>query len=216
MRVSQLQFGSLLSYCPRGGSVEANRSKDAMLALKKDSFINSPPVLMSQWIANTIKQNKDTLPFSSYFQADTVLVPTPKSSLMQPNTLWVPHRIATAIVRVGLAKQVLPCLSRVTSVPKAATSQAKDRPKPADHYRTISVQKPINQPSKIILIDDVITRGSTLLGVANRLADVFPDTPIYAFAAMRTISNPREFNKVYDPCSGEITLRSSGDTLRKP
>lgn len=187
-----------------------------MLFLKKDSYVNSPPVLMSQWIANTIRQNIDTLPFSAYFQENTVLVPTPKSSLMQPNTLWVPNRIATAIVRVGLAKQVLPCLSRVLAVPKAATSKVKDRPKPADHYRTINVQKPLNKPSKIVLIDDVITRGSTLLGAANRLADVFPNTPIYAFAAMRTISNPSEFNKIYEPCTGEIILRDSGDTLRRP
>ena len=216
MRLSQIEFSSLLSYSPKGTSDEAKRSKDAMLALKNDTFIDDPPVIISQWVANNIKQNKDTLPFSSYFQADSVLVPTPKSSLMLPNTLWVPERIASAIVRAGLAKEVLPCLSRITPVNKAATSLAQDRPKPADHYRTISVQKPLNQPSKIILIDDIITRGSTLLGAANRLADILPNTPIYAFAAMRTISNPSEFNKIYDPCKGEITLRSSGDTLRRP
>ena len=216
MRLSQLQFGSLLSYCPRGESGEANKSKDVMLALKSDTFVDDPPILMSQWIANTLKQNKDNLPFSSYFQSDTTLVPTPKSSLMRPNTLWVPERIAAAIVRVSLAKKVLPCLSRVAPVPKAATSLAKNRPKPADHYRTISVQKPLSQPSKIVLIDDIITRGSTFLGAANLLADVFPDTPIFAFAAIRTISNPSEFKKIYDPCTGTITLRASGDTIRRP
>jgi predicted amidophosphoribosyltransferase len=216
MRLSQLQFSSLLSYCPKGGSGEADKSKDVMLALKSDTFVDDPPLLMSQWIANTLKQNKDRLAFSSYFQDDAILVPIPKSSLMQPNTLWVPERIAAAIVRTGLAKKVLPGLSRIASVPKAATSLAKDRPNPADHYRTISVQKPLDQPSKIILVDDIITRGSTLLGAANRLADVFPRTPIYAFAAIRTVSNPNEFKKIYDPCSGTITLRDSGDTLRRP
>ena len=125
-------------------------------------------------------------------------------------------RITSAIVRVGLAKEAFPCLSRIKSVPKASISLPKDRPKPIDHYKTMSVQKPISQPSKILLIDDIITRGSTLLGAANRLLDIFPYTPMLAFAAIRTISNPEEFNQIYDPCIGMITLRESGDTIRRP
>ncbi len=70
----ELQFGSLLSYCPRGSSGEAAQSKDAMIALKKDTFVDDPPLLMSQWIANTLKRNKDILPLASYFKEDTTLV----------------------------------------------------------------------------------------------------------------------------------------------
>jgi len=217
MRLSQLEFGSLLTYCPRGKSGAAKKSKYVMLALKHDKVVDtSPRAPMSQFIADLLKQKKSTLPFSSYFDGDAILVPAPKSSLMKPNTLWVPDRIASAIVRVGLAEKVLTCLSRVEPVAKAATSLAKDRPKPADHYRTIRVQKPLCQPSKIILIDDIVTRGSTLLGAANRLADVFAGTPIYGFAAIRTISNQSKFKKIYDPCIGTITLRAQGDTLRRP
>lgn len=216
MRLSQLEFGSLLSYCPRGDSNEIRRSKNVMLAIKSDTFVEDPPILMSQWIAKTLLQNRTKLPFVSYFQQDTMLIPVPKSSLMKPNTLWVPERIASAIVRVGLAKEVSPCLSRIKSVPKAARSLPKDRPKPTDHYNSISVQKSMDQPGKLLLIDDVITRGSTLLGAANRLSDVFPNTPILAFAAIRTISNPQEFTKIYEPCTGMITLRTSGDTIRRP
>lgn len=216
MRLSQLQFGSLLSYCPRGDSDENRHSKNVMLAVKSDTFVGNPPILMSQWIAKTLSQNIAKLPFGSFFQQDTTLVPVPKSSLMRPNTLWVPERIASAISRVGLGKDVSPCLSRIKAVPKAAISPPKDRPKPADHYNSISVQKAIISPEKILLIEDVITRGSTLLGAANKISVVFPNTPIHAFAAVTTISNPQEFSKIFDPCIGTITLRSSGDTIRRP
>ncbi len=216
MRLSQLQFGSLLSYCPRGDSPEIQLSKNVMRVLKFDKFVEDPPILMSQWVAQTIQKNKITLPFASFFQPDTILIPTPKSSLMQPNTLWVPERIATALVGAGLGKEVVPCLVRVKPVSKAALSPPQERPTAAEQYGSMSVQKRLSQPSEIVLVDDIVTRGATLLGAANRLADVFPQTRIRAFAAIRTISNPDEFSKVYDPCTGTITLRALGDTLRRP
>jgi predicted amidophosphoribosyltransferase len=124
--------------------------------------------------------------------------------------------MASAMVKNGLGKEVVPCLSRIKSVPKAATSLPKDRPKAIDHYRSMSVQKLLKKPSKILLIDDIITRGSTLLGSANRLSEIYPTTPIFAFAAIRTISNPHEFNKIYNPSTGTISLNESGDTFRRP
>jgi len=80
----------------------------------------------------------------------------------------------------------------------------------------MKVQGRITRPEEIILVDDVVTRGATLLGAANRLLDVFPRTHIYALAIMRTISNPVEFEKLYDPCIGKIELLESGETSRIP
>ena len=216
MRLTQLQFGSLLSYCPRGDSPEIQHSKNVMRALKLDKFVEDPPILMSRWVAQTIQKNISSLPFSSFFQPNAILVPTPKSSLMRPNTLWVPERIAAALVGAGLGKEVVPCLVRVKSVSKAALSRPQERPTPAEHYESMGVQKRLSKPAEVVLVDDVVTRGATLLGATNRLADVFPQTRIRAFAAMRTISDPSDFSKVYGPCTGTITLRASGDTLRRP
>jgi len=66
------------------------------------------------------------------------------------------------------------------------------------------------------LIDDVVTRGATLLGAANRLAESYPDAQIAAFAALRAIGNPAEFKSVNNPVKGVITLQSNGGTLRRP
>ena len=187
-----------------------------MIALKKDGFVEDPPIVMSQWVAQTIQRNRTTLPFASFFQPNTILVPTPKSSLMKPDTLWVPERIATALVRMGLGKEVDPCLIRVKRVPRAALSVPNERPTPVEHYESMGVRGRLSKPDEIVLVDDIVTRGATLLGAANRLVDVFPQTRIRAFAAMRTISNPEEFDKLYVPCVGTIELRASGDTLRRP
>ncbi len=188
-----------------------------MLILKKDGFVQSPPILMSQWVAQTIQRNRSMLPFDSFFQPNTLLVPTPKSSLMKQGTLWVPYRLATALVNCGLGKEVAPILKRVRPVPKAASSIAEERPLPYDHYQSIEVEKPLSEPSNILLIDDIITRGATLLGAASRLAEVFPCAYIRAFAVMRAITNEDEFEKEYSPIIGKITFRQQeGDTLRRP
>lgn len=195
-------------------------AKDVMLLIKSDGFINEqPPIVMSQWIARTIQQQTLNLPFASFFQPNTVLVPVPRSSLMKPDSLWVPNRIATALAKMGIGRDVVPYLLRTTALRKAATSDPSERPTPKEHLETISVQEQISEPppSEILLVDDIVTRGATLLGAANRLAEAFPKARIRAFAGMRTISVPSDFEATYDPCSGTIEYREQiGDTLRRP
>jgi predicted amidophosphoribosyltransferase len=216
MNLSQLEFCSLLAYTPHWNNKRALHSKNVMQALKRDQFVGEPPILMSEWIARTVKQKMAELPFASFFQPNTILVPAPKSSLMQPNTLWVPERIATALVAAGLGKQVATWLIRTKAVSKAALSSPIERPTAEQHYESITVQGALFKPGEIVLIDDVITRGATLLGCANRLTDAFPQCRTRAFVAMRTITNPTEFESVYSPCIGMIDLYDTGDTFRRP
>jgi hypothetical protein len=219
MRVNELEFGSLLTYTPRGNSPSADHAHEFMIALKTERFVedsNGKPVPMSEWVAETIQRNMTTLPFAPFFQPNTILVPTPKSSLMKPDTLWVPERIASALAKIGLGERVQSCLTRVRPVPKAATSLPSNRPTPLDHYNSLRVVGTIFQPQEIVLIDDIITRGATLLGAANRLVDAFPETQIRALVAMRTISNPDKFKELFDPCVGIIELQNNGETLRRP
>jgi predicted amidophosphoribosyltransferase len=194
-------------------------AKDVMLTLKGDGFIDDqPPILMSQWIARTVQQQISRLPFAPFFHQNTVLVPVPSSSLMRPGTLWVPERIASALVKIGMGREVVACLVRTTALRKAARTDPSGRPKPKEHIDTISVQSQISeQPNEILLVDDIVTRGATLLGAANRLAEAFPKARIRGFAAMRTISDPSDFVATYEPCSGTINYRErKGDTLRRP
>jgi len=215
LRLSELQFGSLLSYSPNGGTPKDFHSQGVMTLLKTDSFLQPPPILMSQWVARQVRQNINSLPFATLFQPTSVLVPVPSSSLMRAGTLWVPQRIASALASQGLG-QVVSCLVRTQAVPKAALSPTRLRPTARRHYETLEVQGRLSEPESILLIDDIITRGATLLGAANRLADAFPKARISAFAAMRTVSNPDEFRREYEPQIGAVRLREDGSTLRRP
>jgi predicted amidophosphoribosyltransferase len=196
------------------------RAKDVMFAIKTDSFVEQlgqPPSLMSQWIGKTIREEIHRLPFATLFLPGTVLVPVPSSSLMQRDSLWVPDRIATALVANGIGKEIARYLTRARPLRKAAFSDASERPTPAEQFDTLAVQGQISaQPSQITLVDDIVTRGATLLGAANRLAEVLPSAQIQAFAAMRT-ANPTTFVDPYDPKFGTITYRElTQDTIRRP
>lgn len=63
----------------------------------------------------------------------------------------------------------------------------------------------ITDPRDIILVDDIITRGTTFLSAYYKIRSAFPDSDIGAFAAMRTILLPGDsFKDALDPYVGDI------------
>ena len=109
MNISEIEFGSLLTYTPRGNSEKAKGAKTAMINLKNDNVLHSG-VLTSEYIVQEMKKQINTLPFADYFNSNTILIPTPKSSLIKPNTLRVPQRITSAMINNGLGKSSEECL----------------------------------------------------------------------------------------------------------
>lgn len=191
------------------------QSRTVRTQLKGDEHLRPQNISMSELIAKRIKQDLEKLPFRNLLTENTILVPAPSSSLLQRNSLWVPQRLARALVKMGLGKNFVVCLRRAYPIRKASTSPPEDRPKAKEHYDSMEIVNILDKPEEILLVDDVVTRGSTILGAANKLADAFPTARIRAFAAMRTISNPDEFQKIIDPCIGTIELRGI-DTFRRP
>ncbi len=214
LKLFSLEFGSLLTYSPKGLD-SGKKSKSVMRALKDDIFVSNPPILTSEFISNILKERKTSLPFAHFFETKPILVPIPNSSLTREGTLWVPQRLANALHKNGLGVAVVDILRRIVPLRKAATSLSKERPTALQHFNSLEVQKVLSSPKEILLVDDIVTRGATLLGAANRLKEVFPRVHIQAFAAMRTISPPDPFKDIIDPCIGEITL-SGQDTYRRP
>ena len=107
------------------------------------------------------------------------------------------------------------CLIRETPLPRSSKVSASNRPKAFQHYDSMRVRELLFDPKEIVLVDDVITRGTTVLGAVNRLAETFPKAFIRVFAVMRTISNPDDFSKIVDPCTGTISLVRE-NTFREP
>lgn len=213
MGISEVSFGSLLTYTPRGNLTEHFRSRSVMRNLKNDEVLGSGN-LMSTAIAQTLRNNLQNYPFSDYFNEKTMLVPTPKNSLPQRDELWVPQRITSALENQGLGINE-ECLTRVIPLPRSSTSLASNRPKTIQHYDSLQVRESLLEPKEIVLVDDVITRGATVMGAVNILLEAFPKALIRVFVAMRTTSDPDKFSKIIDPCVGTISLVGE-DTFREP
>lgn len=70
-------------------------------------------------------------------------------------------------------------------------------------------------PTRVLLVDDVVTRGATLLGAASRIKEAFPDCEVRGFALVRTESFD-EVTQVRDPRVGTIEIARTGKAVRRP
>ncbi len=213
---SEAEFASFLSYSVRGDDPRARLSRVWRARLKADRLFGSPPELTSQLIAERLARRLPDLAFAAWFGRGTVFVPVPSSSLLKPGSLWVPHRIANEFVKAGLGDAVECRLERARALPKAAWSVAVARPSAQEHYESLRVVAGGLMPARLVLIDDVITRGATLLAAASRLAVACPNAEIRCFAVMRSLSEPEEFTDILSPVLGRIEHAPHGGTFRRP
>ncbi|NOZ82729.1 MAG: phosphoribosyltransferase [Euryarchaeota archaeon] len=213
-----LYYRSLLAYCPSSTTQRGIDAKKVMKAVKNDlpvSISGLGELLASEMIAMFLKKYRI---FLDLFGENCILVPVPRSSPIRKGALWPSFRIARAMEKHGLGK-VRVLIDRIIPVPKSSLSPPSQRPTPTNHYRSMSFTSKLDIPSKtkIILIDDIITRGHTFMGAMWHIKTALPEAEISAFAAMRTISNEIEFKGLIDPVGGEIIYRQDhDDCLRRP
>lgn len=85
--------------------------------------------------------------------------------MLKPGTLWIPEQLTTALIKNGLGKSSETCLERTKAVTRSSGQTiGVNRPKALQHYESMQVKKLLFEPKEIILVDDVITRGSTVMG----------------------------------------------------
>ena len=201
---SRLAFAALLQYAPRGRSQPSLRSRDVTYKIKQDGFVSGFQIIdfSAQRLAGEIARHSF---LADYSNPRATLVPVSRSSpLVDPNSLWPSLRICRALLAQSLAAKVSPCLERMHAVQKSSTARAGRRPGPNDHYDSVRVAwKKRRAPSSITLVDDVVTRGSTFVGLVPRLQEAFPGVEIRCFALVRTISTG-EVDRILDPALGMI------------
>lgn len=214
--LSSLEFGALLAYTPRPETDEQRKSREMMRLLKGDHMVaGPPPVSMSTWLVDLLVRFLEGRPFNDYFQGEVTLVPVPSSSLRSPGALWVPLNLAQAMEQRGLGR-VAELLTRVSPLPKSATAVPERRSRAADHLLTLHAESRLDVTNEILLVDDVVTRGATLLGAASRVQMAYPQARVRALVMMRAVSDTEDFTTITDSCVGSIMLRPDGTTLRRP
>jgi len=208
--IRKLLFGSCYVYSPAGRCAVSQRSRLLRSLLKAGDS-----EFLGRYASRVRCEVIDHRLFCGYFDEGTILIPIPGSSPRSPGDLSVTERLAAALVDAGLGGVIWPGLKRISAVRKSATAPGFLRPSASKHYHSFAVGPCDAPPERILLVDDVVTKGRTLIAAATRVHEAFPQVPIRAFALLRTMGLEDDVVRLVDPCVGEIRWRG-GDAHRRP
>ena len=203
--IGALSFASCYVYSPTGTSLICARSRLLRALLKEGD---------ARFMVKYAVRVREEARLGGFFLAGDVLVPVPRSGPKTGGT-WVAAELAQALVQQGLGALIWPGLRRISAVPKSATSAHGARPSIESHYESFRMERPARHPARVVLIDDVVTKGRTLLAAACRVREAVPGAEIRAFALLRTMGGVTGLRHVLDPCRGEIRW-VGGDARRSP
>jgi len=183
---SDLDFGAFLVYPPRPDSRHGHEIRNFVLGLKEDRVVGG--VSSSQHVARRLAERSDAAELRS-FLADAVLVPAPKSAPLTTGALWASLRIAQALHEHSVGRAVAAVIERVRPIPTSHLVGGSARAWPDQHLATLALRRelPIDFDGRLVIVDDVVTRGSTLLGCALALRESYPTANVVGFAAARTL-----------------------------
>jgi hypothetical protein len=208
--IRTIEYASCYVYSPAGKGVVCERSRLLRTLLKA-----ADATFMLKYALRVRQQAKDSPQLAGFFGAKDLLVPVPGSAPYAEGTVWAAEHLAIALINEGLGGEAWPGLHRIRAVRKSATAAPAERPTVSVHYESFDIERRPITPERILLVDDVITRGRTLLAAASRVRDAFPHAQIRAFALVRTLGLVAGVEQLLDPCKGEIRWRC-GDAHRSP
>lgn len=156
--------------------------------------------------------------FRDFFGAEVLVLPAPGHAPIRDGSSWPMQDLAIALEKYSMG-QAHSWLRRTERVQKSAYADPGQRPTSLDHYSTIALypDSSLFGPSRITVLDDVVTRGATLYGCVRRVRDAFPDAEVVAFAVVRTLSDVPSIDEMIDPVEkGTIRSDLAGTTSRTP
>jgi predicted amidophosphoribosyltransferase len=207
--ISGVAFASCYVYSPLGDGAMSERSR-LLRALLKEGDAR----FMIKYAVRVREQAQSRSCLGGFFLGDDLLVPVPRCTPRIRGT-WVAAELAQALVLAGVGGATWAGLHRVCAVQKSATAAHGARPSVHLHYQSFHIEKPQFRVGSVMLIDDVVTKGRTLLAAAARVREAFPAVPVRAFALLRTMGLSPAVERLLAPCRGEIRW-NGGDALRVP
>lgn len=204
-----LAFASCYIYSPRAPGAACQASRQLCERVKA-----SDPTWLPRYAGVVYRASIRDPQLANLFGGAAALVPVPGSAIGE-SANWPASQLALALREIGLARHVWKGLHRQSAVTKSATARASERPTVREHYESFSVERPILAIHKILLVDDVITKGRTLLAAAARLQMRFPHADIRAFALIRTLGFVSRVDQLEETCHGVVRW-AGGDARREP
>lgn len=203
---SELKYASVLVY-----DKNQPQSKDFILNVKRDAtgrFKYDAEVKLEKYRDVAVKSVAHAIQqapwLHAYLNNNTCLVPAPGSGVFLEGALWATDRLCRSLVDAGLGASVEPIVKRVIKVQKSAYCKpGEKRPDPIDHYNSISVEGKLLPMNSITIVDDVITRGATTLGIYQKVKEAYPQVEIRLFALARTATHVGGF---FSPHEGTISF----------
>lgn len=199
--LSNLKFGSYLNYSSNKNATSNNAkmSRNIVWSIKNDKEN------IIQRALGHLKENINSSILKDFFEEDSVLVPIPRSKPQFSAAAIYPSQIiCQELVSLGLGKTVKEAVKRVeTTIPSHLRNKG-ERPKIREHIETSEINEELTIfENKIILVDDVITKGTTFLAYAEVLKERYPLIEVKAFALART-RGFGDIEQLIEPFKGEI------------
>jgi hypothetical protein len=212
--IRSLDFASCYVYSPAGRGAIAIRSRAVCASLK-----SGDPDFLRRSVARVRLEAANQPGLAEYFAPSAVLVPVPGSCPRTDGDPWIAELLATELLRTGVGCLILKALKRVHPVRKSASAAPGSRTSVTKHFESFAIEPRVRDGdtdvTDILLVDDVVTKGRTLLAAASRLHEAHPTARIRAFALLRTLGFAAELQGLLQPCIGEIRW-ARGDARRNP
>jgi hypothetical protein len=208
--IRAIAYASCYDYLPAGAGEIGERSRLLRTFLKAGDRR-----LMRKYAWRVCLEARHSPIFAGFFAPGDLLVPVPGSAPYSAGDPWPSRHLALALVKEGLGGAAWTGLHRVRAVRKSATAAPGTRPTVSIHYDSFYVERPAEPPRGIVLIDDVVTKGRTLLAAASRVQEAIPGVEVRAFALLRTMGLLPDVQTLLHPCKGQIRWRG-GDAHRTP
>ena len=222
--LSNIPFVSIYTYNPHQNDKVGVILRDSVTAVKQDGFLplNKKNVPVIPHLISMMAEKKELYSFiSNVFTANCALVPVPghseeRKSKTSESTRST-ERICEQIIQTMGFGITFRALSRTKTVAKAAWTKSGERLKWREHYNTIAAVEPSLSLgiTSLVLVDDVITSGSTMYGAYKRLQEAFPRLPITCFSLIRAQNDANVSKFSESPVTGVIEVNGE-QTIRRP
>lgn len=202
MLLSELQFASFLVYNSRDKTSEiGRRHRNAVSSIKNgDSrFYERARIRFGELPTDHL--------IRSFLGDKPAFVPCPRSApLPKSGALWPPLLVAQILAALTNGT-IHPFVERVTPVLKSAIqTNPADRTTAIQHLESMRNVGSTIPSENIIVVDDVVTSGATLLATASHLRALNPQAIIKGFALIRVVQHEPVPMDMIDPVTGKITF----------